>query len=165
MSRNRAVAVVALLLIAGCASDRDAVREMSEQQTAMTQEHAQWRSQLGVWARTHDRIKAWHAQHPASSKEEGAVERLRHHEESLVEHESDASRFRGELAALDERLAQVARRGERERLTGQAPLWAEHLKLKLAYEGLEAAHQQLEREHAAFLADSAGARAATNAER
>jgi hypothetical protein len=151
-NRNTALGITVVwgvMALGGCGSSRETIEQMRTQQVEAEREHAEWRSKIAEWKVLHVASKkpAFTARH--ATAEDSA--KLHDHGEKLAKLEGEIAGFERELDAYDQRFTGSGRSG-RPQLAQQGALWADHLKLKLAFAGLEGAQNELTREYAELVA-------------
>ena len=122
-------------------------QEMREQESEMMEESRRWADEVTQWSGVHQEMHAWHTSHPGIPAD---TTELRHHQEKMTQHEQDVANFSRDLEAHRAKLQEEAALPESKRVAAHAALWANHLKLKAAYELTEAAHKDLVEEHAKY---------------
>jgi len=150
---RRSVALAGALVLAvvmgaaGCSQEKMSA-EMKQQQEEMVREHTDWKSELDAWQTVHAQMHEWHAANPSPANADTAE--LNAHVNKLLKHEEDIANFVHDLEAHEARMQEEKAKPEKDQIAGHAAIWAEHMKLKLAFGGLKSAHEDLAKEHAEY---------------
>lgn len=145
--------VIGAPVLTGCGEQKMS-QEMKEQETEMTEESRRWADDVTQWSGMHQEMHAWHASHPAPPAD---TTRIREHEAKLATHEQDVANFSRDLEQHRARLQEESSFPEKERIASHAGVWANHLKLKAAYELTSRAHREIGEQHQGIVASRAAA--------
>lgn len=136
-----------LLVLGACSSSRETIEQMRAHQLEAEREHSEWRVKIAEWKELHTASKKSAFTARQASAEDSA--KVKNHSETLAKLESEIAQFESELNNFDRRFSRTSASAQ---LAQQNALWADHLKLKLAFAGLEGAQNELAREYAELVA-------------